>query len=91
VLILFGGIAAGQLVPVAVAAVLLALAFLGLAHALVEGLFGKARESPPHDPPKLRSTAWLTGTTAVGLASLSVAAYALPGSAIAAAIGQAAR
>jgi hydrogenase-4 component F len=91
VLILLGGIAAGQLLPVTVAAVLLALGFLGLAHALVEGLFGKARASVRGDAPAHRPTAWLTGATAVGLAGLSVVACVLPGSAIAAGVAHVVR
>ncbi len=40
VLILLGGVASGQLVVTAVATALLGLGFLGLAHALIEGLLG---------------------------------------------------
>ena len=97
-LILLGGIAAGQLAAVAVAIVLLALGFLGLAHVLVEGLFGKVRTqghptalepavAATQEPvPRFPATAWLASVTAVGLAALSVAAYALPGSVIAGAL-----
>jgi hydrogenase-4 component F len=41
VMILFGGFESGRTAVSAVAAVLLALAFLGLAHALIEGLLGQ--------------------------------------------------
>lgn len=90
-LILLGGIAAGQLAAVAVAIVLLALGFLGLAHVLVEGLFGRPRTPGPAEPVPAATrgfpaTAWLASATAVGLVAVSLAAYALPGSAIAAAL-----
>jgi hydrogenase-4 component F len=46
-LILAGGIAAGHVVVAAVAAVLVALGFVGLAHQTIEGIFGKARVAHP--------------------------------------------
>ncbi len=46
-LILAGGLAAHQLAIVAVAAVLMALGFLGLAHALIEALAGTSRGRRP--------------------------------------------
>ncbi len=48
-LILAGGIAAGQVVVAAVAATLVALGFVGLAHQTIEGIFGKARAAHPVD------------------------------------------
>jgi hydrogenase-4 component F len=76
-LILFGGIAAHQIAIVGVAAVLMALGFLGLAHALVETLAG---ESHGHRWPSGR-TVRLTGRLAAGLTlgllALSAGAYLL--------------
>ncbi len=76
-LILLGGIAAHQIAVVVVAAVLMALGFLGLAHALIETLAG---ESHGHRWPSGR-TVRLTGRLAVGLTlgllALSAGAYLL--------------
>jgi hydrogenase-4 component F len=76
-LILLGGIAAHQIAVVSVAAVLLGLGFLGLAHALIETLAG---ESHGHSWPNGR-TVRLTGRLAVGLTlgllALSAGAYLL--------------
>jgi hydrogenase-4 component F len=76
-LILLGGIAAHQIAVVSVAAVLMALGFLGLAHALIETLAG---ESHGHCWPSGR-TVRLTGRLAVGLTfgllALSAGAYLL--------------
>jgi hydrogenase-4 component F len=76
-LILLGGIAAHQIAVVSVAAVLLGLGFLGLAHALIEMLAG---ESHGHRWPNGR-TVRLTGRLAVGLTlgllALSAGAYLL--------------
>ena len=50
-MILLGGIDAGLLAVSAIAAVLLALGFLGLAHALIEGLLGEtAQAAAPAQP-----------------------------------------
>ncbi|MHB8693117.1 MAG: proton-conducting transporter transmembrane domain-containing protein [Solirubrobacteraceae bacterium] len=81
-LIVLGGVTAGYTVISAVAVVGLALGFLGLLHALLEGVVGE-----PHERRRStrrrgeRSIAWLTG--AFGVASLALAlagAAALPGS-----------
>jgi hydrogenase-4 component F len=79
-LILAGGIATGHLAVTIAAAALLALGFLGLAHALIEALAA--------DPPLRRDTtvarcrsprlAALTIVVAVALAALSAGALALP-------------
>ena len=79
-LILLGGIAAHQVVVVSVAAVLMALGFLGLAHALIETLAG---ESPGHhwrSGRTVRLTGRLTIGLTLGLLALSVGAYLLAGS-----------
>ena len=47
-LILLGGLAAGQAAVAAVAAALLALGFLGLAHALIEGVHRRAGACRAH-------------------------------------------
>jgi hydrogenase-4 component F len=76
-LILLGGIAAHQIAVVSVAAVLMGLGFLGLAHALIETLAG---ESHGHRWP-LGRTVRVTGRLAVGLTlgllALSAGAYLL--------------
>ncbi|HTR74140.1 MAG TPA: proton-conducting transporter membrane subunit [Solirubrobacterales bacterium] len=80
-MILLAGIDAGLLVVSAVAAVLLALGFLGLAHALLEGLLGgRGRRGVGPGPRSARAVAMLTGVAVAMLVALTVAAYALPGS-----------
>jgi len=79
-LILLGGIAAGETAVVVVAATLLALGFLGLAHAVIEGVVsdGPRRRVPgAHGE---RPLAALTVFAAVLLLALSATVYALPGS-----------
>jgi hydrogenase-4 component F len=80
-MILLAGIDAGLLVVSTVAAILLALGFLGLAHALLEGLFGgrRLRGSGPR-PRSARTVAVLAGVAVVVLVAVTVAAYMLPGS-----------
>jgi hydrogenase-4 component F len=82
-MILLGGMDAGLTAVSALAAVLLALGFIGLAHALVEGLLGEreTRGSRP-TPRSVRAVALLAGTAAVALLALTTAAYALPSSGI---------
>jgi hydrogenase-4 component F len=82
-MILLGGMEAGLTVVSSVAAVLLALGFLGLAHALIEGLLGEGegRGSRPTSR-STRAAALLAGTAAVGLLALTAVAYALPDSGI---------
>ncbi|MEZ5102509.1 MAG: proton-conducting transporter membrane subunit [Thermoleophilia bacterium] len=81
VFVLLGGILAGQLEVAAAAAVLLALGFLGLAHALIEGLVGKARGRAA-DAADARWTRRLSLGVGAGLVGLTAAAYFLPGSGI---------
>jgi hydrogenase-4 component F len=76
-LILLGGIAAHQLVIVAIAAVLVALGFLGLVHALIEALAGKSRGHRWRPGRTVRLTGRLTVGLTVGLLALSVGAYLL--------------
>ncbi len=79
-LILLGGIAAHQVAVVSVAAVLMALGFLGLAHALIEALAGESRGHRWHSGRTVRLTARLTVGLTIGLLALSVGAYLLVGS-----------
>ena len=77
--ILFGGALAGQTAVVAIAAVLLALAFLGLAHALVESLVGRPRLHREHAA-STRPLAFAGAAVTAGLIALTATAYLLPGS-----------
>jgi hydrogenase-4 component F len=76
-LIGLGGVDAGEPVVVAVAVVALALGFLGLLHALFEGVLTGTGERRRGD----RSMLALTGVLGAGLLSLTAAAALLPGSA----------
>jgi hydrogenase-4 component F len=87
VLIVAGGFAAGRPWTAAIAAVLLALGFLGLAHALLETIAGKAH-ARDRAAPGLRGVVVLTGIAVPCLLGLTVAALWLPGSAIARALVQ---
>ncbi len=81
-LILIGGVAAGDLLVSAVATIALALGFLGLLHALMEGVIGderrhRRRRRSREERPTLALTAILgTGMLACGLAGVLL----LPGS-----------
>ena len=81
-LVLLGGIASGQLAVAAIAAVLLALGFLGVAHMMVESLAGRPTGRRPSSRHGTRQVAAFGAAAAAGLVALSVAAYALPGSAV---------
>jgi hydrogenase-4 component F len=80
VMILLGGMQAGLLAVSSIAAVLLALGFLGLAHSLLEGLLDGGKG--PHGRPSrsVKAIGLLAGIAAVALLGLTVIAYALPGS-----------
>jgi hydrogenase-4 component F len=82
-MILLGGMDAGLGAVSALAAVLLALGFIGLAHSLIEGLLGE-RKQQGHRPTSrsVRAVAVLAGSAAAALLALTLAAYALPGSGI---------
>jgi hydrogenase-4 component F len=86
VMILLGGMDAGLMAISSIAAVLLALGFLGLAHALLEGLMGERRGSHPRPSRSGQAIGILSGAAAVALLALTVAAYALPGSDVVAAL-----
>jgi hydrogenase-4 component F len=79
-LILLGGLAAGQTAVVAVAAALLALGFLGLAHALIEGVVSERPPVSRHGRRRERQLVTLTAVAGLLLLALSAAVYALPGS-----------
>jgi hydrogenase-4 component F len=80
VLIVAGGFSAGRTWEAAVAAILLALGFLGLGHALLETIAGKARRPSPGSPRGLGTVFGLTAVAAVALLILTVLAPWLPGS-----------
>lgn len=76
-LILLGGIAAHQITSVSIAAVLMALGFLGLAHALIETLAGESRGHRWRSGRTVRLAGRLTVGLTLGLLALSVGAYLL--------------
>ena len=80
VLIVAGGFDAGRGWAAAAAALLLALGFLGLAHALIETTVGRPHRRDAAHAPGLRGVAVLTGACLVVLLALSGAALWLPGS-----------
>ena len=80
VLIVAGGFQSGRTWAAAAATLLLALGFLGLAHALVETTVGKAHRRDPTQAPGLQGVALLTGACVVLLLVLSGVALWLPGS-----------
>jgi hydrogenase-4 component F len=79
-LVLLGGIAAGELVVTAIAATLLALGFLGVAHALIEGIAGDGHRRPWQRGRTVRVTARVTVVVGIALVALSTTAYLLPDS-----------
>lgn len=76
-LILLGGIVAHEAVIVAIAAVLIALAFLGLAHALIETLAGESGSRRWRAGRTVRLTRRLTLAAVIVLLALSAGAYLL--------------
>jgi hydrogenase-4 component F len=80
VLIVAGGFAAGRTWEAAVAAILLALGFLGLGNALLDTVAGKTRKHEPGPPPGLRTVVALTVVGTAALLTLTVLAPWLPGS-----------
>jgi len=82
VLIVAGGFTAGRPWEAATMAILLALGFLGLGHALVETLAGKTRRRSPGSPVGQRSVLALTAVATVALLALTALAPWLPGSEI---------
>ena len=86
VLIVAGGFEAGRSWAAGATALLLALGFLGLAHALLETTFGKARRRNGTHPRGRLALAVLGGTSLVLLLGLSAVALWLPGSDLVAAL-----
>jgi hydrogenase-4 component F len=86
VMIVAGGFAAGRPWTAAAAATLLALGFLGLAHALIETTAGSEAPSDVTRPAGLRVVIVLGAVAGVLLLALTAAAVFLPGSAIAQAL-----
>jgi hydrogenase-4 component F len=80
VLILLGGIAAGKLAVTVIAAGLLALGFLGLAHALIEGLLGGGHQRRWQRGRTVRLAERLTVVMGAGLVALSATAYLIAAS-----------
>jgi formate hydrogenlyase subunit 3/multisubunit Na+/H+ antiporter MnhD subunit len=80
-LILLGGIAAGETAVAAVAAVAPALGFLGLLHALLEGVIGEPGGRRRHARHRSeRPIAVMTAALGAGLLALTVGGLLLPGS-----------
>ncbi|MGD9734668.1 MAG: proton-conducting transporter membrane subunit [Solirubrobacterales bacterium] len=86
-MVLLGGMDAGLLGVSAIGAILLALGFLGLAHALIEGLLGSGKRAGARPSPRsARAVLLLSSAAAAALLALTVVAYALPGSDLVAAL-----
>jgi hydrogenase-4 component F len=82
VLIVAGGFEAGRAWVAAIAAILLALGFLGLGHALLETTAGKARRRADGRLPGLRLLTAFTVAAVLVLAALASAALWLPGTSL---------
>jgi hydrogenase-4 component F len=80
VLIVAGGFQAGREWEAAATAILLALGFLGLGHALLETVAGKARRRAPGTPVGLRALVGMTAVATALLLALTALAPWLPGS-----------
>lgn len=87
VLVVAGGFQAGHPIAASVTAVLLALGFLGLVHALIDVLAGKAHRRDPVTAGR-RGLVVLTGVALAVLGALTVAAITLPGSDLVAALAR---
>jgi hydrogenase-4 component F len=80
-LILLGGITAGETAVTILAALLLALGFLGLAHALIDTLVGEPRVKRWRSVRSARRLNRLTAVCGVLMLALTIVAVTLPGSA----------
>jgi hydrogenase-4 component F len=87
-LIALGGIESGSTGVVVIAVSLLALGFLGLAHALVAAVSGRRRSGRRAAPAGRRLVVALAGGALVLLLAVTAAALELPGSSIADALGR---
>lgn len=88
VLIVAGGFQAGRPWEASGTALLLALGFLGLAHALIETTTGDGRRGDGSPVVGLRGVTALTGISVVLLLGLAVAGVVLPGSDLVAALAR---
>ena len=80
-LILIGGLAAGELLISAIAVVAMALGFLGLLHALMEGVVGRAQPPPRRRRSREeRPIIALTAILGAGMLACAAAGLLLPGS-----------
>jgi hydrogenase-4 component F len=82
VLIVAGGFQVGHPWAASAAAIMLALGFLGLAHALIETTIGKPRRRDRDEAPGLRAVTALAAIATTMLLVLTAAALWLPNSAI---------
>ena len=73
-LIVLGGVAAGQLVVSGIAVIALALGFLGLLHALVEGVIGDRQPDGGRPRAQRGQAATVTLTTILGIGLLALLA-----------------
>ncbi len=80
VLIVAGGFQAGRPWAAGAAAVLLALGFLGLAHALIDTVAGRPGHRRRDEAPGLRAVVTLAAVATVAMLALTVVALWLPGS-----------
>jgi formate hydrogenlyase subunit 3/multisubunit Na+/H+ antiporter MnhD subunit len=87
-LILLGGVEAGQVAVVSVAVVALALGFLGLLHAFMEGVLGEAAGPRRRVHRGERRLVVLTLALGAGLLALTVAGAFLPDSGLVAALAR---
>ena len=87
-LVITGGFTSGHPVAALVGAGLLSLGFLGLAHAAIEALAGRARRTSETEPVGLRGVRRLTVVATLGLVSLAAVGLALPGSDLAVALAR---
>jgi hydrogenase-4 component F len=79
-LIVLGGVAAGEVVVSAIAVLALALGFLGLLHALIEGVVGEKSGHRRRPERGQRTTVALTAILGTGLLALTAAGPLLVGS-----------
>ena len=87
-LIALGGIEAGHVAVAAVAVVALALGFLGLLHAVLEGVVGESARTPAVRRHRQRPLAVMTAALSACLLGSFAAAALLPGSALVATLAR---
>jgi formate hydrogenlyase subunit 3/multisubunit Na+/H+ antiporter MnhD subunit len=87
-LIALGGVESGHTAVVVVAVALLALGFLGLAHALIDAVSGRRHSTRPGVPVGRGLVVALAAGAGVLLLAVTVAGLELPGSSIADALSR---